>query len=581
MRRIGALLLAAGLLTSCSPKVQAPVRYLIGVSQANLSEPWRISMTEEIKQQAALHPEVRVIVAEASDSLGKQIGDVEKFEGLGIDLLIISPLESEALTPTVSRLYQSIPVVVVNRSVANDDYTLFIGPDNTRIGQEAGRFVSRTLQATGGSVLEVLGRSGSPPTLERAQGFRREVAQNPRIRVQSPILANWLRDGAQDLVTERLAADGPPRVIFAHNDAMAYGAWLAADALGMAKKITFLGVDGLAGPRGGRDLLAAGILDATFLSPTGGREAVEYALALLRREGDQPKNVILGTRLLTRDDLAQDTKPGVPRRAPLRVGLGWSALGDGWNQRLEASVTRAFAAPGWTAVPLGPGTALPPDLDLLVVDAADRDPADRARREALEAAARVRHVPFFRLGPQPDQGDDSGWAVALGPDPAEEGRRAGWWLGKNGAPRVWEVTGPGAGSADLSRGLAEGLADRGAFLAGSTATDGTREGTVRALAAAWKDRPAFEGILAHTDEEALGAAEALRAPGRHPGTDIKVVAVGGGPEARSALAGGTLSCVVRNPDDLGGLLRSEAAQYLAAPGVSRRLVTNHDTLIGR
>ena len=84
--------------------------------------------------------------------------------------------------------------------------------------------------------------------------------------------------------------------------------------------------------------------------------------------------------------------------------------------------------------------------------------------------------------------------------------------------------------------------------------------------------------MAHTDEEALGAVAALEAAGRHPGTEVKVVAVGGGPEARGALAGGTLSCIVRNPDDLGGLLRSEAAQYLASPGVSRRLVTNHDAV---
>ncbi|HTH13349.1 MAG TPA: substrate-binding domain-containing protein, partial [Spirochaetia bacterium] len=543
-----------------------------------------ISMTEEIKQQAALHPELRLIVAEASDSLGKQIGDVEKFEGLGIDLLIISPLESEALTPTVSRLYQSIPVVVVNRSVANDDYTLFIGPDNTRIGQEAGRFVSRTLAVTGGEVLEILGRSGSPPTLERAQGFRHEVAQNPLIRVQSPILANWLRDGAQDLVAERLTAgalagERPPQVIFAHNDAMAYGAWLAADGLKMAKKITFLGVDGLDGPRGGRDLLASGILDATFLSPTGGKEAVEYALALLRHQGEQPKNIILGTKLLTREDLSASPAPAANPSRLRKVGLLWSSLGGGWNQRLEASATRALGTAGWTTVTVT-GPELPPDLDLLVVDAADRDGTDRARREAGEAAARTRHLPFFRLGPQPAQGDDSGWAVALGPDPFEEGRRAGWWLGRNGAPRVWEVTGPGSGTAELSRGLTEGLADRGSFLAGTTATDGTRDGTARALADAWKGRPAFEGVLAHSDEEALGAVAALEAMGRHPGTEVRVVAVGGGPEARAALAGGTLSCVVRNPDDLGGLVRSEAAQYLDSPGVSRRLVTNHDAVAG-
>jgi len=570
------------LLVACTP-VEPPVKFLIGVSQANLSEPWRISMTDEIRRQAALHPEVRLIVADASDSLGKQIGDVEKFEGLGVDLLIISPLESEALTPTVTRVFQSTPVIVLNRSVANYDYTLFIGPDNGRIGQEAGRFVARTLKGTGGEVLEVLGRSGSPPTLDRAQGFRQEIALNPLIRLQSAVLANWLRDGAEDLVLERLKTDGPPRVIFAHNDAMAYGAWLAAEALGYTKQITFLGVDGLPGPRGGLELLRSGILDATFVSPTGGQEAVEYALALLRHQGEQPKKVILGTKLLTRKDPQPEAIVPVPpsQNAPRSIAFLPSSGDSSWHQRLQASATKALQADGWTLIVLSAGDTLPEHLDALVVDAGDSGLADRKTRQALEAAARKSSLPLFRLGPQPPPGDDSGWTLALGPDPAEEVRRAGRWLAGEGVRRILEITGPmdSSGTTERSAGLKQGVSEQGTVAVSATlATDGSRQAAREAVDRAWAEGVSFDGVFAHSDEALLGASDTLKDRFRTEGLKVKIAGVGGSDEVLKALKLGQISCLIRSPAELGPLLRTDLARTLAEPGVSRRLVTSHDVL---
>jgi len=558
------------ILASCGP-VETPVKYIIGVSQANLSEPWRVSMTDEIQRQAALHPEVRVIVADASDSLGKQIGDVEKFEGLGIDLLIISPLESEALTPTVARVYHSVPVIVVNRSVANDDYTLFIGPDNARIGREAGRFVARTLQHRGGEVLEVLGRSASPPTLERAQGFRQEIARNPLIRLQSAVLANWLRDDAEDLVLARLKTDDPPRVIFAHNDAMAYGAWLAADQLGLTKRITFLGVDGLPGPRQGLELLRAGILDGTFVSPTGGSEAVEFAMALLRHQGEQPKKVILGTRFLTRDTVAPPPRTSPSGAVAFVAGSG----SDTWSRRMRDSVSAALGS--WLrSMPEGSLAG----LDAVVVDACDRSSQDRVRRETAERRARAAGIPLLRVGPQPPSGDDGGWVLALGPDPVEEGIRAGRWLAERHVRRVLELTGPddAAGTNERSRGLAQGLASSvsGRIDVVTVETDGSRDSarqlTRLALAGKTSAGQTFDGVFAHSDDLALGAAEAA-------GRALPVVGVGGDQEARGALEAGTLACVVRSPATLGTLLRGQLTRYLTEGGVSRRLITGNDLIV--
>jgi len=568
------------LILGCSSPSDAPVKYLIGVSQANLSEPWRIVMTDEIQRQASLHPDLRVIVTDASDSLGKQIGDVEKFEGLGVDLMIISPLESEALTPTVTRIYQKMPVIVVNRSVANYDYTLFIGPDNAKIGQEAGRFVAHTLNQTGGAVLEVLGRSGSPPTLERAQGFRLEIAKNPRIRLQSAVLANWLRDGAEDLVLERLTAEDPPKVIFAHNDAMAYGAWLAAQKLGLTRKITFLGVDGLPGPQGGLELMRSGILDATFVSPTGGKEAVEYALAILHHQGELPKKVILGTKFLTRRDLDRQDPALAPASSTRTVAYWGPSAPTDWCQRLGQSVEAAFRAKGWNLLAVG-SAPLPVRIDALVDDGSDLTAADRALRGTLEAEAERRGIPVVRLGPQPGTPDTGSWTLALGPDTREEGLRAGRWLAGAGVSRVLELSGPpgAAGARERAAGLALGLAAQKRLVSTTVFVDGTRAATRRAVAEALGRGIPFDSIFAPSDEMTLGALDAMRDGQRQARPPLKVVGVGGGPEVRDALAQGDLTCLVRSPSDLGTLVWAELSRALGEQGVPRRLVTSHDVLV--
>jgi ribose transport system substrate-binding protein len=68
----------------------------------------------------------------------------------------------------------------------------------------------------------------------------------------------------------------------------------------------FVGIDGL--PQEGQQYVAQGILDATFLYPTGGDVAIEQALKIL---GGQPveKRIVLGTRIFTKDNVEQGGTP--------------------------------------------------------------------------------------------------------------------------------------------------------------------------------------------------------------------------------------------------------------------------------
>ena len=282
------------------------VRYLIGMSQCNLGEPWRIEMNREILEAARQYSDMRIIFMDAGQRNDKQIDDVRKLIDLGIDLLIISPNETEPLTPVIAEVYEKIPVIVLDRKVAGDAYTLFIGADNLQIGVKAGEYIKSLLFAQGGQVLEVSGLPGSQPAVERSEGFRSGIAGSLGITIRETLVADWLRDKAEDVVAEFLAnnPDVPVDVIYAHNDPMALGAYWAAEKA-LREGIIFIGIDGLRGENGGIYLVQNGILDITFVYPTGGAEAVEYARRLLRKEKIADKNITLEFQQIDKSNSGQ------------------------------------------------------------------------------------------------------------------------------------------------------------------------------------------------------------------------------------------------------------------------------------
>jgi ribose transport system substrate-binding protein len=95
-------------------------------------------------------------------------------------------------------------------------------------------------------------------------------------------------------------------LVYAHNDPGAHGAYLAAKAAGREKQIKFVGIDAL--PQEGVAYVRQGILDATFEYPTGGAEAIATALKILRGE-PVPREITLGSRLFTRDNVAAGGQP--------------------------------------------------------------------------------------------------------------------------------------------------------------------------------------------------------------------------------------------------------------------------------
>jgi multiple sugar transport system substrate-binding protein len=276
----------------------------IGFSQATTNEPWRLLFNSELRTEAAKHPQLNLLVRDGEDQVDKQTADVQALIDQQVDALLISPKVAEGLTSAVSKAFNAgIPVFVLDRDLANDRYTQFIGGDNREIGRAAGRYAVKLLGGTGqaqGQIVEIWGGKQSTPAHDRHDGFHDIISREPGIQLVSEARdGDWKQDRGYEIMLEALDAHEQIDLVYAHNDPMAYGAYLAAKELGRERDMAFLGIDGI--PAEGVKWVHEGILTATFLYKTPGDEGIRQALAFLQGQ-EVEKRLILPTQTIDKSN---------------------------------------------------------------------------------------------------------------------------------------------------------------------------------------------------------------------------------------------------------------------------------------
>lgn len=277
------------------------IKYLIGMSQANLEEYWRIEVNKSISEAAEVQG-MRVIYTDALQDSQKQINDIRNLINYGVDLLIISPNDVNALEAAIEQANKEVPVIIMDRKLPGDGCDLFIGTDNKQIGIDAGQYALDYLGPAGGNVIEIIGQEDSPLSIDRSDGFRQSISQNKNIKIVKTIIGDWSKDKSEDTFKQVIIDYPKIDLVFAQNDEMALGASLAAAKLRI-QNICFIGVGGLPGIEGGIQLVKEGILNCTFANTTGGSEVIDFAIKLLDHEKGLPKTVIIKNKKITKETM--------------------------------------------------------------------------------------------------------------------------------------------------------------------------------------------------------------------------------------------------------------------------------------
>ena len=295
MRYIVSVVLFILALTSC--KRDTP-RYVIGMSQCS-DDSWRHKMNDEILREAMFYEGVSVEIRSAHDDNRRQQEDIQYFIDKKVDLLIVTPNEAAPITPIVEEAFdKGIPVIVVDRKILSDKYTAFMGADNYEIGREVGKYLAAKLGGKG-NIVELTGLSGSTPAMERHQGFMSAISRYPDIHLLARADAAWEREPGRIIMDSLLRIYPKIDAVYSHNDRIAPGAFEAAEKLGRAKDIVFVGIDALPGKGNGVELVLDSVLDATFIYPTNGDKVLQLAMNILEKKS-YPRETVMNTAVVDR-----------------------------------------------------------------------------------------------------------------------------------------------------------------------------------------------------------------------------------------------------------------------------------------
>ncbi|WP_223808945.1 hybrid sensor histidine kinase/response regulator transcription factor [Rufibacter hautae] len=284
-------LLLVSFLASCR-EAQETKEFTIGFSQCTEGDAWRKAMHKEMAREASFHPELSLQIKDAKNSNATQIKQIREFINQKVDLLIVSPNESEPISGVVEEAFEKgIPVILVDRKINSSSYSAYVGADNFQIGKLAGDYVVNLLKGKG-KVIEVWGLEGSSPAIERHKGFLEAVHKFPQVQVVAQVKGEWEKEIAKDRFPAVFKEHQDADLVFAHNDVMALGSFESLNGFEAQSKLKFIGFDALGGPNGGLQLVEDGILDATFLYPTGGEEIIQLAYNILHNRPFKKENIL-------------------------------------------------------------------------------------------------------------------------------------------------------------------------------------------------------------------------------------------------------------------------------------------------
>lgn len=260
---------------SCSDR-----RTVIGVSQCS-DDLWRQKVNCEIKIGQYQYKNVDVVFASADNNGQRQARQIDSLVNAKVDLLVVAPSDVKTVAPAIERAYRAgIPVILYDRMIESTHYTAYIGTDNVAIGKEVANYLAHQLQGRG-TVVEITGERGSTPVADRHRGFMQGMKAFPQIQVVT-LEGDWNLAGAKKLMRQYMDAGKPVDAVFGHNDAEAWGAQQAAKEKNREKQMLFVGIDGLPGENQGVDLVAKGVMTASYIYPTKGETIVPLAMNILQ-----------------------------------------------------------------------------------------------------------------------------------------------------------------------------------------------------------------------------------------------------------------------------------------------------------
>ena len=283
-----------------------PLKILL--SMPDMAKPFFVHMMATGRAEAAKLGDIELIEADGQNSSPKQTADIEAALTQGVDGIVISPNDVDALAPGLQEAVDAgVPVVTIDRRVEKVPGLLgHVGADNVLGGEAQAKLIMK-LFPNGATIMNLQGQPGASPAIDRNKGLHNIIDPvKDKYKIVFEDTAQWARDKGQSMTETALAGmSTPPDAIVGANDEMAFGALEALKDRNLVGKVALIGFDALP-----EALLQVrdGNMTATIEQMPGGQVSGAFqVLVSYLRDGKKPaQQVTLLTPIaVTKDNLNQ------------------------------------------------------------------------------------------------------------------------------------------------------------------------------------------------------------------------------------------------------------------------------------
>jgi signal transduction histidine kinase len=272
------------LIAGCSPKTPA---IKIGFSYPYAEVGWGVQLKKEIDNEIRTTEayDIELISLTNDENPAIETRNLWKLYEQGIDVLLLKAGDTQLVASTVAELHQrGLPIILIDRQVATDQYTTFIGRDNRVFGRLAAEYLIDHLD-TVQTVVEIAGSSKQSVALLRSEGFEQTLSSYKDTLDHHIIPGDWKPEVTKQQLTLLIESGVQPDFIYCHSDMMALAAREVSDQFSIDPII--VGVDGLLSE--GIPMILREEIDATFYNNPGGNRAIEVAIELFEGKTSQKR----------------------------------------------------------------------------------------------------------------------------------------------------------------------------------------------------------------------------------------------------------------------------------------------------
>lgn len=185
---------------------------------------------------------------DAENSQNTQISDIENAVSSEVDFIMISAITAEGVINAIQEANEAdIPVVAIDRNVAQGETISYVASDNVQLGQRSTELCLSFMQDQGDAdsydVVQLEGTPGASVSNDRGEGFQNAVSNNDSLNRLASQTGEFSTQNALSVMEDFITQYGDEiDGVFCQNDLMALGAHQALQNAGISVPIT--GIDG-------------------------------------------------------------------------------------------------------------------------------------------------------------------------------------------------------------------------------------------------------------------------------------------------------------------------------------------------